>query len=89
MLRKLGRYLNQLHQDNDIQFQGFNHTFYFDNSRGQFKNHNIKITTYLGLSDIKSSLTTNHTDIEIVPDRIKSNFDNIKKAHGQRGLSEK
>jgi hypothetical protein len=48
-----------------------------------------KITTYLGLSDIKSSLTTNHTDIEIVPDRIKSNFDNIKKAHGQRGLSEK
>jgi len=43
----------------------------------------------LGLSDIKSSLTTNHTDIEIVPDRIKSNFDNIKKAHGQRGLSEK
>ena len=41
MLRKLRRYLNQLREDNDIQFPGLNHTFYFDNSRGQFKNHNI------------------------------------------------
>ena len=65
----LRRYLNQLRQYNDTQFPGLNHTFYFDNSRGQFKNHNI-----LGVIRQKSSLTTNYAGIEIAPNRIKISF---------------
>jgi len=65
----LRRYLNQLRQYNDTQIPGLNHTVYFDNSHSQFK-----ITTYFGLSDIKSNLTINYTGIEIASKLVLTTY---------------